>query len=995
MSRSHTSASTFFQEDDARMSIPDDNMDEYLARMMPGRNRSQNDSVRTELDAEQFTGINGSKEAGGSQRVPEDSSRDRVVANNKGGQETMNQENKLRKRKSTPIESSYMERGRREELPTSARESNNWTSSAIVSDGPPTSPVSSPIRDPASRHVSSSRKRKITDEEAEPADTKGLDSSPQNPSSTKGKGKAKAISLKETLQATVLDVDSAMHDDNSSDVAPSSPIDDFTPLKPALDLVDRVREKAKAHAERSAARQHSAKKPRPKVVKLDTGTTTKARDADQSSVTIPSSSPASIESSAVPTSAASGKGKAVVRTNSRVDRAIRAAQKKGIPVDQYGRRPTLEGYAKFAQAKAPELRAKAQEGQFLQGMKIYYFPGSMGVVSDSAASKMDLIVQHGADLVPKYDPSVVTHIIVEEKHVTETCFLRETDLRKITDIPHSIPTLTWKWIQNPLTDWVNWLKMGKKKPFQTAMGRYLDFARFSKRLDAGEDLNDRPRKRQKREDTSTVEEFSHISDFSTDVINATADDKAGADDVNTKDSRRVAPPQRQRSKVQAASSSRIPLDLQPQPLQAPSLENDPLAEFYAKALALCDEDQERWEKGNGNDPDSGIVSGSDTETDVDDDEPALVKKSKSKKFPRKRGWACDGKENPEFYKLNEDIVVKLEQLMQIHKARIGTADKFRVYGYTRAISSLRKCGYRIRNYQDAIVLPGVGTKTAQKISEIIATGDLRRLHHELSGETQIITLFTGIYGVGTVTAYDWYNKGARTLVDLTSRKYDIKLSAAQRIGIQYYDDINSRMPREEARTIFELIKPIALSIDPKLFVEIMGSYRRGKANCGDIDILITRDDSDGKTHQGVLHRLLKKLHAANILTEDLTLPDESDDFETCYRGLCHVPGVEGARRRRIDFLTTAWKSRGAALLYYTGDGLFNRSMRLKANSMGYSLNQRGLYKNVIRKPGKRTEKLDKGVIMASETEQEIFEILGVPWQEPHERAREWVFDSAK
>jgi hypothetical protein len=50
------------------------------------------------------------------------------------------------------------------------------------------------------------------------------------------------------------------------------------------------------------------------------------------------------------------------------------------------------------------------------------------------------------------------------------------------------------------------------------------------------------------------------------------------------------------------------------------------------------------------------------------------------------------------------------------------------------------------------------------------------------------------------------------------------------------------MPREEAKAIFDLIKPIgivaqwytllllkcspALKIDPKLFIEIMGSYRR-------------------------------------------------------------------------------------------------------------------------------------------------------------------------
>lgn len=34
------------------------------------------------------------------------------------------------------------------------------------------------------------------------------------------------------------------------------------------------------------------------------------------------------------------------------------------------------------------------------------------------------------------------------------------------------------------------------------------------------------------------------------------------------------------------------------------------------------------------------------------------------------------------------------------------------------------------------------------------------------------------------------------------------------------------MPREEVKAIFDLIKPIALSLDPRLYVECMGSYRR-------------------------------------------------------------------------------------------------------------------------------------------------------------------------
>lgn len=65
----------------------------------------------------------------------------------------------------------------------------------------------------------------------------------------------------------------------------------------------------------------------------------------------------------------------------------------------------------------------------------------------------------------------------------------------------------------------------------------------------------------------------------------------------------------------------------------------------------------------------------------------------------------------------------------------------------------------------------------------------------------------------------------------------------------------------------------ALTIDPGLRLEIMGSYRRhaflpyllfintflillytrGKPSCGDIDILLSRDNQDGRTHRGITH----------------------------------------------------------------------------------------------------------------------------------------------
>lgn len=58
-------------------------------------------------------------------------------------------------------------------------------------------------------------------------------------------------------------------------------------------------------------------------------------------------------------------------------------------------------------------------------------------------------------------------------------------------------------------------------------------------------------------------------------------------------------------------------------------------------------------------------------------------------------------------------------------------------------------------------------------------------------------------------------------------------------------------------------------------------------------------------------------------------------------------------------------------------------MRLLASTKGMRLNQRGLYKDVIR--GKGREKVTEGSLVEGRSERRIFEILEVPWREAHER----------
>jgi DNA polymerase IV len=61
----------------------------------------------------------------------------------------------------------------------------------------------------------------------------------------------------------------------------------------------------------------------------------------------------------------------------------------------------------------------------------------------------------------------------------------------------------------------------------------------------------------------------------------------------------------------------------------------------------------------------------------------------------------------------------------------------------------------------------------------------------------------------------------------------------------------------------------------------------------------------------------------------------------------------------------------------------NKSLRLLASKKGWRLNQRGLYKDVIRGPGR--VKITEGTLIKSENEEKIFESLGVTWRKPEDR----------
>src|SRR5438552_12355417 len=124
--------------------------------------------------------------------------------------------------------------------------------------------------------------------------------------------------------------------------------------------------------------------------------------------------------------------------------------------------------------------------------------------------------------------------------------------------------------------------------------------------------------------------------------------------------------------------------------------------------------------------------------------------------------------------------------------------------------------------------------------------------------------------------------------------------------------------------------------------------------------------------------LVNSLVEANFLTHALATSHTEDGSK--WHGVSRLPS---GLHRRLDLLFVPWKERGAALVYFTGNDIFNRSLRLLASKKGMGLNQRGLFRDCLRGEGR--VRLTRGSCVASESEEEIFGILGVPWRPPELR----------
>eukprot|EP00074_Homo_sapiens_P093915 XP_016871576.1 DNA polymerase lambda isoform X11 [Homo sapiens] len=182
------------------------------------------------------------------------------------------------------------------------------------------------------------------------------------------------------------------------------------------------------------------------------------------------------------------------------------------------------------------------------------------------------------------------------------------------------------------------------------------------------------------------------------------------------------------------------------------------------------------------------------------------------------------------------------------------------------------------------------------------------------------------------------------------------------------------------------VQKAAQAFNSGLLCVACGSYRRGKATCGDVDVLITHPD--GRSHRGIFSRLLDSLRQEAVpsvgpgfLTDDLVSQEENGQQQK-YLGVCRLPGP-GRRHRRLDIIVVPYSEFACALLYFTGSAHFNRSMRALAKTKGMSLSEHALSTAVVRNT--HGCKVGPGRVLPTPTEKDVFRLLGLPYREPAER----------
>ena len=254
---------------------------------------------------------------------------------------------------------------------------------------------------------------------------------------------------------------------------------------------------------------------------------------------------------------------------------------------------------------------------------------------------------------------------------------------------------------------------------------------------------------------------------------------------------------------------------------------------------------------------------------------------------------------------------------------------FKARAYAKAIRALEGLGRPVASLADVSSVDGIGEKILAKIGEILATGRLGAAENvKTRGDLGAYEALLACYGIGPAKARELVEAGIGSVAELraaVAAKPGL-LNEKQKLGLAHYEDLCLRIPRAEMLE-HQAFLFSHLPDSGELRPEIVGSFRRGAADSGDIDMLICGERAE------ILADFVRRLVESGYIRAILAKGDKK-----CLA----ISALPGRPARRLDILLTPRAEYSYAILYFTGSDKFNVAFRQAALDRGYTLNEHGM-----------------------------------------------------
>ncbi len=305
----------------------------------------------------------------------------------------------------------------------------------------------------------------------------------------------------------------------------------------------------------------------------------------------------------------------------------------------------------------------------------------------------------------------------------------------------------------------------------------------------------------------------------------------------------------------------------------------------------------------------------------------------------------------------------LRELAELTQLEEGDPQSFRVRAYESAAQAIAAQATDLGRLtpRELQRIQGIGKSTADKIRELLETGKVGKLEALRQKHPRSVVALLRIQGLGPKALKKLRAElGVESIDDLRRALVEHRVRGLDGFGPKSEEKLARALARLAAqgsldRTPIAIALPLATRIVERMLevpgvthASHAGSLRRFSETVGDVDIVVAASEPGP---------VMEALVSMSVV-ERVLVRGESKTSVVTHRGT------------QVDLRVVAEHQLGAACLYFTGSKGHNIKLRQRAIGRGLTLNEYAL------------SEVSSGRVVASETEEQIYAALGLPYIPP-------------